>query len=360
MPPARDAPLKLLIVRRDNIGDLICTTPAFSALRAAFPRAYIAALVNSYNAPVLAGHPAIDDVFVYTKAKHRAPGESVLAVYWRRLALTWTLRRRRFDYAILATPGFAKHALQFVKWIRPRHVIGYVESDRHAAGIDIPIAYDRGTHAHEVERVGRLLEPLQVALPPGASLYVNVDTAHARRVQALIDAQPWPAPRPRVGVHISVRKPANRWPVENFAALMRGIWERHRLPLLLMWAPGEESNPMHPGDDRKAAWLLDALRDVPVLPLPTHRLEELAAVLSRCDLFVCLDGGAMHLGAALRVPSLCLFGNDDPGRWAPWQVPKVVLQSETLNAANITVAEAIAGFERLLQGLRAEDARQRV
>ena len=44
---------RVLIIRRDNIGDLVCTTPLFSALREALPNAYLAALVNSYNAEAL-------------------------------------------------------------------------------------------------------------------------------------------------------------------------------------------------------------------------------------------------------------------------------------------------------------------
>ena len=62
---------RILVVRRDNIGDLILTTPLLHALRRARPQAHIAALVNSYNAPVLDGNPDVDAVHVYDKAKHR-------------------------------------------------------------------------------------------------------------------------------------------------------------------------------------------------------------------------------------------------------------------------------------------------
>ncbi|MGQ0545629.1 MAG: glycosyltransferase family 9 protein, partial [Betaproteobacteria bacterium] len=33
--------MKILVVRRDNIGDLVCTTPLFAALRRANPGAWI-------------------------------------------------------------------------------------------------------------------------------------------------------------------------------------------------------------------------------------------------------------------------------------------------------------------------------
>ncbi|MBI3715416.1 MAG: hypothetical protein HY255_05435 [Betaproteobacteria bacterium] len=46
-------PEGLLVIRRDNIGDLVCTTPLLAALRTHFPQARIEVLANSYNAPVL-------------------------------------------------------------------------------------------------------------------------------------------------------------------------------------------------------------------------------------------------------------------------------------------------------------------
>ena len=38
---------QILVIRRDNIGDLVCTTPLFTALRRRFPDAWIGAFVNS-------------------------------------------------------------------------------------------------------------------------------------------------------------------------------------------------------------------------------------------------------------------------------------------------------------------------
>ena len=85
--------MKILIIRRDNIGDLICTTPLFEVLRHRYPNAYLAALVNSYNAPAIQGNPYLDAVFAYTKGKHAA-GESVAQAYLKRLKLLWSLRRQ--------------------------------------------------------------------------------------------------------------------------------------------------------------------------------------------------------------------------------------------------------------------------
>ena len=92
------------MVRRDNIGDLVCTTPLLAALRRAWPQAWIGALVNSYNAAVLDRNPDLDEVLVYTKLKHLEAGRSVLGALAGRIGDLWRLRRRRLDCVVLANP----------------------------------------------------------------------------------------------------------------------------------------------------------------------------------------------------------------------------------------------------------------
>ena len=103
---------KFLIIRRDNIGDLVCTTPLSSALREHFPDARIDALVTSYNKAVLDNNPEIDHVFWYSKAKHQAGWKDKLSAYWQQLLLIAQLRRMKFDCAILASSCFQPRALQ--------------------------------------------------------------------------------------------------------------------------------------------------------------------------------------------------------------------------------------------------------
>ena len=94
--------MRILVIRRDNIGDLVCATPLLAALRERYPQAHLAALVNSYNAGVLAGNPHVDAVHVYTKLKHRQRGESLVGTIVARLRLLRELKKQAFDHVILA------------------------------------------------------------------------------------------------------------------------------------------------------------------------------------------------------------------------------------------------------------------
>jgi len=341
---AREKRPRILVIRRDNIGDLVCTTPLIAALRERYPDGHIAAFVNTYNQAVLAGNPAVDAVYAYEKGKHRGKRRSIVSVYFDRLRLIMKLRKEKFDYAILATPGFEPRSLRLARMIGARHVLGYAEPDKDHPRVDIALLYDRATVAHEAEQVFTLLRALGVnGSPPPARVFPDpgerreIEPALARLGQG----------KPVIGVHISARRRKQQWSAENFAALIRAIGERHAARFLLLWAPGDPDNPKHPGDDDKARVVMEHCGGIPVLPCPTEAVSRLIAALSLCDYVVCADGGAMHLAAALDKPILCFFGDSTPERWRPWKAPHELVQPAGRDLKDLSVVQAVSGFERL-------------
>lgn len=348
---------RILVIRRDNIGDLVCTTPLIFALRERFPRAHIAALVNTYNEPVLSGNPAIDAVYAYEKGKHRGEKRSIVSVYADRLRLVLGLRRERFDYAILATPGFEPRSLRLARMIGARHVLGYTDPGKIRPHIDIALIYDRSASRHQVEDVFGLLRPLGVVgAPPPARVFP--DPERRREVAQALGGMRGEGPV--VGVHISARRNRQQWPEERFAALIQAIGSRHRMRFLMLWSPGGADNPKHPGDDGKARAVAARCQGLYLLPWPTEELSRLIAALSLCDCVVCADGGAMHLAAGLGKPILCFFGDSSPEQWRPWKVRHELLRPASRDLKDLSVDEALAGFERLLRDVPVSSRTERV
>ncbi|OBS09619.1 glycosyltransferase family 9 protein [Acidihalobacter prosperus] len=346
--PTLDVPTRprILVIRRDNIGDLVCTLPMITALRRRYPEAHIAALVNSYNRDVLAGHPDLDAVYAYTKAKHREDGESVAGVYWRRIKLTLHLRRERFDYAVLGGAHFLPRALRLARPLGARHIVGFTEPGRRGAGaIDTPVPYGSGAGMHEVEDIFRLLAPFGIEGPPPAARLAP-DAVLADAIRTGLPAAA--AGRPLVGLHVSARKPSNRWPVERFVELARRLHEAHGAHFLLFWSPGAPDDRFHPGDDDKADHLAAVLGPDLLTPCRTERLAELIAGLSLCDRVICSDGGAMHIAAALERPIVCLFGATDPVRWHPWATDYRLLQTPARDVSDVDVDAVLVAFSELM------------
>ena len=329
---------RILVVRRDNIGDLVCTTPLISALRRRYPGAWIGALVNSYNAPVLRGNKDLNEVFAYRKLKHRDTGDSLLVNLWVRFCMISELRRRSLDYLVLA--GNAARSSALTRLVRPKAVVAAAGTLREA---DPSGGAEEGRH--EVEITFALAQSFGIeGLPPRPSVFP--DDAVAARLRDRIATCMGDRSR-IVGIHISARKPSQRWPIDRFAELARVLAHQQGLGLLLFWSPGTQTDPRHPGDDEKAKALAAELRGLPIVPVPTPDLGELIAGLSLCDRVVCSDGGAMHLAAALDKPIVCMFGRSDVPRWHPWGVRYEALQPPSLDVRDLSVAEVAAALDRL-------------
>jgi ADP-heptose:LPS heptosyltransferase len=342
-----DGAPRILVVRRDNIGDLVCTTPLLTALRERFTGGWLAVLANSYNAPILAGHPDLDAVYAYRKGKHVDAGLMALAV--ERIGLVRNIRRRRLDSVVLATTAYQPRTLLLARLLAPEHIVGFVEEAAPRA-IDRPVSLEGSEGEHEVERAFRLARAFGIEGPP-PPLRIAVDAGEAARVRAALAASGFAAAP--IGIHLSARKPSQRWPADRFVALMRALHERTGAAFMLFWSPGPADHPQHPGDDEKANHVSDATRGLPVLPWPTHELPSLVAGIAACRAMVMSDGGAMHVAAALGKPIVCFFGKSDATRWRPWGVPHALIQRASLDVADIGVDDALAACDSLGESFRA-------
>lgn len=309
----------ILIIRRDNIGDLLLSTPMISALRARYPAARIEMLVNSYNAPVLAGNPDIDAVHAYTKAKHSGGGK--LAAVWAEFRLFRRLRRRRFDLVIHANPTVHARTAKLVRFLKAGAALGVVGPDDRDSPYTLPLREADLGGPHHAQRVMSLLRPLGITDEPGPMTLTSAAV-----------------PDDAIGLHLSSRRPCNRWPLARYVELARALRAEGQR-VRVFWAPGSRDNAGHPGDDEMAAELRDAVEGLELCP--TQTLATLIDGVASCRAFICCDGGTLHIAAALGKPLVAIFGCTDARIWGPWGTVHRTLHGEG-DAANVAVVEVLA------------------
>ncbi len=345
------SPRRILVVRRDNIGDLICTTPLLHTLRQAMPEAYLAVLVNSYNSAVLRGNPDVDEVFSYDKLKHRRGIVGKITAAFARIGLLAKMRMRRFDLAILAKSSFDQHGLRMARWAGVPNILGVAPNrGEEARGLTHPIDARTNDISHEVEVVARLGGILGIDERPGKlRLFPDqtLQTGFRQRLASHAGIKRW------IALHISARETTRQWPAEKFIALIERIAQRNaaaHIGFVLLWSPGAADNPTHPGDDDKAAEILRRSEHATVVAFGTHRLEELIAGTSVCDAFIGSDGGAMHVAVGLDLPVVALFENSEDKRlhWYPWQVAHRLVYPATFAVEDIEVGAVANAVEALL------------
>jgi heptosyltransferase-3 len=315
---------RILVVRNDNIGDLLCTTPALRALRRAFPGAYLAVLAPEHCRSVMERNPDVDDLFAYTKAKH-APGWMGLPALWD---LTWVirnLRAGRFDLAISLRRSFSRSSAWLAYASGAPWRLGYPAPDSHPFRFFLNLGQDaRLTSYHEVDGCLDLLGSIGIPAA-GRALTLIPDPDAKTGVRLRLGEAGVVEGGGMALVHISNRREASRWPLSAFAQATDLLHERLGLSIVLSWAPGDETNPLFPGDDGKAEEVAARMRARPTL-LRTPDLKDLIAAVSLSDLVLSTDGGLMHIAAALDVPQVVLFGRTDPRYWGPVSEKSVVLR----------------------------------
>ncbi|HEX6799864.1 MAG TPA: glycosyltransferase family 9 protein [Ktedonobacterales bacterium] len=177
---------RVLLVRLDNLGDVLVTTPAFHAVREALPSAHLTLLASPVGAQVGRLNPDLDEVIVYSAPWmdpwHTLPQESA-----RELAMVETVRAGRYDGAIIFT-SYHQSPL-------PAAYLCYLADIplRAAASIDGPgsLLTTRHKHPermmHEVERGLDLVGALGMTTA-ARDLVLRVPAGARERMRARVEA----------------------------------------------------------------------------------------------------------------------------------------------------------------------------
>jgi ADP-heptose:LPS heptosyltransferase len=276
-PPAE----RILVIRLGAVGDVVRTLPAASALRAAYPEAKLAWLVEPASASVLAGQPWLDEVIVFPRT---ALGGALRAgragELWREAAgFLRRLRAERFDlvvdfHAILKSGVLAR-----------------------LSGAKRRVSYARPFAREGAAWFDAQLPPRPLAVP---------ESALARVASALGSG---PAP---VVIHpgTSDATPYKRWTAAGYGAVARAL-AADGVPCLVTSGPAASDREVAEAVLREAA---GAARPAP----PTPTLLDLAALFAHARLYLGADSGPMHVAALVGTPVVQLVGPTDPVENAPY------------------------------------------
>lgn len=327
--------MRVLIVKTSSLGDVVHLLPALTDAAAARPGLVADWLVERRFAEVPAWHPAVSQVVCCDlRGWRRHPLRALRRGQWA--AFTAVLRERRYDL-IVDAQGLLKSA-----WLARRALGPLAGPDRRSAREPLAsLFYDRRypvprhDRAHAVERGRRLLAqaldyPLPVT-PPAAGLD-----------RARFPAPP--APDDYALLLHGASWPEKRWPVDRWIALGR-VLRQHHLRAVLPW--GSEA------EQRDARAIAGACQG---LLLPRCDLGALAGWLAHARCFIGVDTGLAHLGAAMGVPGVTLYGPTLPqltGTLGARQLHVVDAPDRQLDRRRpltVEIAQVAAAVQRLLHG----------
>lgn len=308
---------RALVIKLRHHGDVLLTSPVFTALKNHAPQLEIDALVYADTAPMLTLHPAIAQVHTIDRKTRQAGAAARLRGEW---ALLQALRQRRYDLVVHLTDHPRGALLARLLGAR------YAVAPKHAGrgrwwrkAFSHHYGAPGGMPRHTVERHLDALR--RIGLQPGADerALTLVPGAEAQaKVDALL-AQHGLAAGGFVHFHPASRWHFKCWPVEHNAAALRWLHGAGH-PVVISAAPDARELGM--------VQAIVAAAAVPVVDLGGRlSLKELAALTTRAKLFFGVDSAPMHIAAAVGTPVVALFGPSSDIEWNPWRVESRVLAS---------------------------------
>jgi ADP-heptose:LPS heptosyltransferase len=284
---------RVLVVRPDNVGDVLMTGPVFRALRAAAPHAQLVLLASPGGAAAAALLPEVDDLVVASVSWQQldlVPGADPDAALVDKLAV------RGFDAAVVLT-SFSQSPWPAAEVARRAGIPVRVGTSKEFGGglltHWVPAPPD---DEHQVDRM--LGQLAAVGVP---------SRGHALHARIPDDAA---TPLALVGVRYAVVAPgascpSRRWPADRFAAVVRALADDGLTVAVT-------------GTEKEAGLVAEVAGDVGVPLAGGLGLADLAALLAGAEVVVANNSGGVHLADAVGAPVVELFaGTETVGQYAP-------------------------------------------
>jgi len=298
-------PRRILIIKPSSLGDVTHTLPFLKLLRRRWPKAHISWLVSPACAGLLEGRSDLDDLILFDRKRLGKawwnPAAAIDLFRFRR-----EMRRRQFDL-VIDLQGLLRSG--WMAWETGAPVrIGFSNA-RELSWLFYTVCVPIDTmEQHAIDRYLRMAaalgcetEPVRFDLAASAADHAYIDRlVDARRFAVLLPAATWPT---------------KRWPIENYAQLVRPL--RQQFGLETVVAGGPDAIDL-------AASVHGAIN---VAGKTT--LGQLVALLEKAELVIANDSGPMHMAAALGRPLVAIFGPTNAIRTGPYRRPESVVRTGT-------------------------------
>jgi heptosyltransferase-3 len=292
---AASAPASVLVVALRYFGDVLLSTAATRALRAAWPQARIGMLVFEGTESMLEGNPDLDAVHALPRGRGWHAQARVVAGLWR-----------RYELALVTQSGDRPHLFA---WFAARRRIGLVPADggkrwwKKMLLEQAPIA---DPARHRVDEIMRL----PAALGLGGEAKAVPPTARATAAELTTLTGFDVAVEPFAVLHPAPRRRYKRWHAAGWCALVEALHARGlRVVVTASPAPAER------------AYVAEALAPAAgrIVDLGGRlSLAQIADLLRHARAYLGPDTAVTHLAAVCGTPTVALYGPTDPRLWGPW------------------------------------------
>lgn len=295
-------PHVIVVVQMANLGDMICTTPVFHALRRRYPEAKIWVIGNLANKNVLEGNPDIDGFFPFPSS-HRAACRLFIQLKPDTALVTSAYFNAVAALYLTGVPLIV--APRIVGGISPyqtglyRKILRYVRIVEHRMHHYAPREYLRlleplGIYADDTtKRLGKAPSVKRIDVP--GSLYIGIAPGAGNKLK--------------------------RWSPKKFAQVANYLVKKYGATVVLIGGEGDLDVVID---------LLDGVEHSAAILNMVGKctMDELKALISKLHLFISSDTGPIYIAEAFGIPTIDIVGPVDEREQPPQGDIHLIIKDE--------------------------------
>jgi len=311
-------PKKFLIVRQHNqLGDLLAGVSIFRAIKETYPESHITLIVSPFNYPGLIKNKFIDELFIFNKKKIYNP------FYFRKF---WKVLKREYDVVIVPvvvsisfTSNLISRLANAKIRIGPRYLDGKKNESDFFFNRRVTLDWRMHPDSNVSERSLDIVRPFGINTNDYRS-EITFDDEDIKEAEKFISEMNLYENEYLIGLHIGAAKPPNRWSALKYAVLIKKLNENYPAKFYLTGSTADQE-------------ILEYVKaNVPfkIFTFVNRKIPEVAALISKSDLFICNDTGIMHVAGTTSTPQISVFGPTNPFNWAPFGPEKYFIRKSEL------------------------------
>lgn len=308
---------KILVIKLRHIGDVLCATSVFKAIKENFPQSHLSALVNKGTEAVLEHNPFIDEIITFDREIKSFPA-------WKKfiqeIKFLKKIRKMGFDTTIDLTGGDRAALISFFSGARLR--IGIKSKGFIGKHYLYSHLFEIDGKRHTVMQNLELLEKAGLKTGKPEVILKVTDEEKQWAEKLLFGSQ-------TKTVHIH---PTSRW--------LFKCWKDEYMAETIKWfiSKGYRVVLTSSSEDREIKKVQSILsyidpslicepsvynseqsKNFAIINLAGKlTLRQLIAVSAVCDIYFGIDTAPMHIAAALGKPVIALFGPSGGFHWGAW------------------------------------------
>jgi len=297
---APKTPRRILVIPiMTRVGDLICATVAFRAIKLAYPNAHLSVLVGKKVIDLIRANERIDEIINLNDTPFKG--------FWGRGRFFRYIFSKRFDAVVSLTnnPFNNLVALYSFAPVRVKTVVSFRSKAERATDCFNNKTLEYKTGEFLQDHYIRLLSFLDIPFAPPVKEAFVTPAGEKKADEFLREHGIAQAPL-IVGMSMSAGHTTKEWPREYFAELVTKLVETKKAKVIFIDSPANRPR------------IEEMLASVPaevknsVIIATTFTLAELPSIIKRFHAFISVDTGPIYIAHALKVPVIDIIGPVHP------------------------------------------------